>query len=285
MRRLVVLLLMVPACASASATPPAYATGLEHVSALAFDTRGRLWAATADYADSGDDAVYVVTNLGATPQRVIDGVHTPLGLLWIDDTLYVSSQGGVVAHRGFDGTAFASNDTIVALPDDVGEVNGLALGDDGRIRLGISSPCDHCTPTNELSAAVVSFRPDGSDLRVDASGIRAAIGLAYDGDGNLLATENQRDDRDDPDTLAIVGGKVVAELDPHAAVSGVAVIGTHAYVAEWATGKVVDVDLDTGATTTVDTSFENPVPVVATDDGAILVGDWTTGVIRQVAVG
>ena len=283
MRRLLVLLLLATACSSKPATTSTtVARGLVHVSALAFDGDGRLWAATADYADSGDDAVYVIE--GTTPHEVINDVHTPLGLLWIDDTLYVSSKGGVVAHRGFDGSAFASSTTILTLPDDVGEVNGLILGKDGRIRLDISLPCDHCTPTNKLSATVVSFEHDGGDLRIDASGIRAAIAFAFDADGHLLATENKRDDRDDPDTLAVVGGDVVAELDPHAAVSGVAVLGTHAYVAEWAKGKLIDVDLATGKKSTVDVELENPVPVIADGKNAVLVGDWKTGIVHRVTV-
>ena len=102
-----------------------------------------------------------------------------------------------------------------------------------------------------------------------AGGIRAPVGLAYvPGTDDLLVTMNQRDDLGDAtpgDWLAIVrsgqswgfpdcygqGGAAcagvpgpIAELDPHAAVSGVAVvtgqlgpaIGTSAIVAEWATG-------------------------------------------------
>ena len=38
----------------------AYATGLVHATAMAFDSQGRLWVATADYSDAGQDALYVV---------------------------------------------------------------------------------------------------------------------------------------------------------------------------------------------------------------------------------
>jgi len=42
---------------------------------------------------------------------------------------------------------------------------------------------------------VVSFLPDGSDLRVEAGGIRAPVGLAYyPGTNDLFVTMNQRDD-------------------------------------------------------------------------------------------
>ena len=299
-----------------------YTQGPEKQSAYAVDDAGRLWVATADYTDSGSDAVYMVSATGAAPMKVIAGLHTALGLLWHEGTLYVSSKERVDAYSAFDGTTFASTTEIVALPTGVGENNGLAFGPDGRIRLGISAPCDHCTPTSTYSGAVVSFLPDGHDLHVDASGIRAPVGLAYyPGTADLFATMNQRDDLGDAtpgDTLGLVqagqhwgfpdcygqGGEVcagvataTASLDQHAAVGGVAIVtgqlganvGTAAVVAEWSAGKVQRVALSTdGASysatvTPFLTGFTNPLPIVQLADGTLLVGDWSTGTIYQVS--
>ena len=74
-----------------------YAKGLKQVSALAVDAQGRIWAATAAATDTGADAIYLVADAGATPVRVATDVHTPLGLLWLGDTLYVSEATGVLA--------------------------------------------------------------------------------------------------------------------------------------------------------------------------------------------
>jgi len=299
-----------------------YTQGPEKQAAYAVDDKGQLWIATADYTDSGSDAVYLVTQSGAAPTRVISGLHTALGLLWRDGTLYVSSKERVDAYSGFDGTTFASTTEIVALPVGVGENNGLALGPDGRIRLGISAPCDHCTPTSPYSGAVVSFLPDGRDLRVDASAIRAPIGLAYyPGSADLFATMNQRDDLGDAtpgDALGLVqtgqrwgfpdcygqGGDVcagvataTATLDAHAAVGGVAIVtgqlgprvGTAALVAEWSAGKVQRVTLAidgasyAATVTPFLTGFTNPLPIIQRADGTLLVGDWSTGTIYQIA--
>ena len=298
-----------------------YATGLTHASAAVVDDQSRLWVATADYSDAGQDAVYVVARSGDTPVKVIDGLHTPLGLLWYQSSLFVASHEKVESYRGFDGTAFATHATVVSFPAGVGELNGLVLAPDGRMQLGISAPCDHCTPTLEQSAAIVSFAPDGSDVRVDAKGIRAPIGLAYfPGSTDLLVTMNHRDDLGDKtpgDWLSVVhpgdsfgfpdcygqGGSActgvpspVAELDKHAAVDGIAIVtgqlgtgvGTAAIVAEWATGKVLQVGLTKTGTTytgTVSTFLEglqNPVPVVLGSDGALYIGDWTTGTIYRI---
>ena len=78
-------------------TATVYAKRLKKVSALAVDAQGRVWAATAAATDKGTDAVYLVTEAGATPLKVVTDVHTPLGLLWVGDTLYVSEATGVVA--------------------------------------------------------------------------------------------------------------------------------------------------------------------------------------------
>src|SRR5262245_229136 len=80
-----------------------YAKGLKHVSAVTTDARGRVWVATAAARDAGKDAVYLVTAAGATPQKVVTDVHTPLGILWVGDTLYVSQAHGVLALNAFDG--------------------------------------------------------------------------------------------------------------------------------------------------------------------------------------
>jgi len=281
---------------SAAATKNVYATGLTHAAAFALDSSQRLWVAIAAYTDEGADAVYVVDDAGATPVEVIKSLHTPLGLLWYRDELYVASKERVDAYGGLVGTKFSENRTILTFPSVVGELNNLVLAPDGRMLLGISSPCDHCTPTSKYSAAIVSFRPDGSDLRVYASGIRAPVGLAFTAQGDLLVTMDQRDDLGDAtpgDWLAgVTEGSAwgfpnpstqrpLAVLDKHAAVAGVAIKGSDAIVAEWATGKVMRVTR-AGATSTFVTGIKNPVAVVVAADGAVLVGDWTTGTIYRV---
>jgi glucose/arabinose dehydrogenase len=298
-----------------------YAKGLKKISALATDAQGRVWAATAEATDKDTDAIYLINAAGATPLKVATDVHTPLGLLWVGDSLYVSESGGVEVFSGFDGTAFATRTKVVSFADDTGEVNGIAQGSDGRVYIGISAPCNACTPTKQYSASVVSFLPDGTDVQVVATGIRAAVGLTFfPGTNDLLVTMNQRDDlgaKTPGDWLAVVrsgqswgfpscygqgGTKCLgvptptAVLDKHAAVSGVAIVtgqlganvGTGAVVAEWVTGKVKLVRLThtasgyTGTTKAFLSGFENPVPVLVDASGSLFVGDWTTGILYRI---
>lgn len=299
-----------------------YATGLPNVSAFAFDATGRLWAATAAYGDTGTDAIYMIESSGSTPVKVVDGVRTVLGLVWANDTLYVSSAGRVDAYSGLTGHAFARHATVLTLPSGTGEANGLVMSSSGRLVLGVSAPCDACTPTSAYAAAVISFLPDGSDLRIEASGIRAPVGLVFaPGTDTLFVTMNQRDDlgvATPGDWLAVVrsgqawgfpgcygqGGPVcsgaptpVAVLDPHGAVSGVTIVSgamsgssaSSALVAEWATGKILRVPLAADGTTAAGPAepfvvgLTKPVPVIVAPDGAVLLGDWGTGTIYRIA--
>src|SRR5439155_26571027 len=168
--------------------------------------------------------------------------------------------------------------------------NGIVHAPNGRMLMSISAACDHCTTTSRWSATIVSFRPDGSDVRVYAKGIRAGFGLAlYPGTSDLLVSMNQRDDlgaRTPGDWLAQVrqgddwrfpgcygqGGsacagvrKPIAVLDEHAAAGDVAVVGTAALVAEWPSARVLRVGLTaTGSTypgvaTPSGTGIRNPL--------------------------
>jgi glucose/arabinose dehydrogenase len=299
-----------------------YTRGLAHAAAIAVDSNHRLWVATADYTDHGKDGVYLVSRPGATPVEVLTGLHTPLGLLWYRDALYVASKERVEVYGALVDRHFTKRRTILRLPAGSGESNNIVLGADGRILMGISAPCDHCSPSSKWSGTIVSFRPDGTDLHLYASGIRAPVGLAYfPGTNDLFVTMNQRDDlgtRTPPDWLAVVaegtawgfpgcygqGGSVcrdvpqhTAVLDKHAAAAGIAIatgqlgprIGTAALVAEWATGTVLRITLERSGSTYKSTvapfltGVERPVAVLLAPDGALLVGDWQTGAIYRIS--
>jgi glucose/arabinose dehydrogenase len=288
--------------------------GAQHVASFAEDSAGRLWFGTADYSDTGHDGVYLSTGASSKPLEVLANQHTVLGLTWVGDELYVASKEHVDAYAGFDGSRFESHRNVVTFAPDVGEVNQLVMGPDGRFRLGISSPCDSCVPTVPHAGSVVSFLPDGSDLRTEAANIRAPVGLTFVPDtSDLLVTMNQRDDlgsRTPGDWLSQVstgqdwrqpacygqGGAAcvgvpapVATLDRHAAASGVAIVDGAAIVAEWATGKVLRIDLHHDGSTYTGTaapyvtgSSLKPVAVLAVH-GGVLIGDWQRGTIYRIS--
>ena len=289
------------------------ATGLPNVASLAVDDAGRIWAGTAAFDDAGTDAIYLIASAGMTSVQVAGGLHTVLGLAWVGDTLYVASKESITAWSGLAGSTFASHRTIVAFAAGVGEVNEIVLGSDGRLVVGISAPCNACVTTDPDSAAVVSFLPDGSDLRIVASGIRAPVGLTFRPDtGELFVTMNQRDDLSDAtpgDWLAIVRsgqswgfpdcyGQVapscanapepMAVLDTHAAASGVAIVtgelgpavGTAALVAEWARGVVLSVPLASTPTASGATRTATATPFLSGFEQPVpVIRDGGTGIL------
>ena len=302
-----------------------YARGIPQMSAFAFDSLGRLWVTRSGANTHESDGVYVVASPDASPVRVIPAtLKGPLGLVWIGAKLYVSSLGRVTEFSGLSGHHFSRQTTILTGPVPRGENNNLVRAPDGRLLMGISSTCDHCVPKSKWAAAIVSFRPDGSDLRIYARRIRAAYGLAfYPGTSELFASMNQRDDlgaKTPGDWLAFVrqgddwgfpacygqGGadcknvpRPVGVLDTHAAAGGVAILTgqlggryrSSALVTEWEHGNVRRVTLERtptgyrGAVSTFLTGLQDPLPLVATADGAVLVGDWGRGIIYRIAVG
>lgn len=299
-----------------------YAKGLPHVATFALDAQGRLWAAAAGLANHRNDGVYEISNPGARPLRVISGLDDPLGLLWYHGRLYVASVGRVSVYSGFTGRSFKRRSIIIRGPVAGGENNNLVLSPDGRLLMGITATCDHCLPRSKYSGSIVSFRPDGSDLRVYAARIRAPVGLAlYPSTSDLFVTMNQRNDlgaRTAGDALAIVRPGTnwkfpacyaqdgpacagvptpIALLDKHAAAGSVAILtgqlgratGNAALVAEWQTAKVERVALNkasgtySGSVRPWITGVQNPLALILTPKRSLLVGDWGAGTVYQIA--
>ena len=211
---------------------------------------------------------------GARPVHVIRGTLGALGLTWFRGRLYVASALGratgiVARYSGFDGRAFAHRRVVIpSLGDPAPRArDDRARVPNGRLYLGVGAEQDALAGGHETSGTVVSFKGDGSDLRIEAKGLRGPFGLAFiPGTASLLVTDNGRDDlgvRRPPDELNLVrdvthaapdfgfpdcydqGGRACATtaaplalLPAHAGVGGVAVArglgraGLTAFVAE-----------------------------------------------------
>jgi len=285
-----------------------YATGVPHVSAIAFDGRGRLWVTTSAATDHDDDGLYVIAHVGAKPVRVAH-LTEPLGLVWSGGTLFVAARGKVVAFTHLVGDRFRKRSVILAGPDPKAANDTILALPNGRLMMSVSATCDDCRQSSRYSAAIVTFDRDGGRVRVYARGLRDAYGLALvPGSSTLLASINQRDDlgaRTPGDWLAVVrqgenwgypacygqGGSAcrgvpspLAVLDVHAGAGGVAILGSSAIVTEWATGKVLRVPLDGSShrASVFLTGFKNPLAATVFG-GGLLVGDWTTGRIYAIA--
>jgi glucose/arabinose dehydrogenase len=170
-----------------------YASGLEKPTALAWSPRGRL------YVTEEAGAVVSVSPGSSRPRIEARGFATPLGLVWARGALYVSAQGTLWRISGG-----RRHVVLAKLPFGEHQQDNVVLGPDGRLYLGSGSTCDACKERSRLSATILSVRPDGSDLRVVARGLRNPYGLVFDGN-RLYASVNNRDEVPSPaETIVLV---------------------------------------------------------------------------------
>ena len=137
------------------------------------------------------------------------GLRLPLGLVFHDGALYVSSRGGVtrLTDEDGDGDLDTSTPIIVGLPSGSHQNNGPAIGPDGKLYLPVGSTCNACIEQDERSATVMRFELDGSGGEVYARGLRNVYQLAFHPeDGTLWGADNGRDDfgHDVPEELDLI---------------------------------------------------------------------------------
>ena len=283
-----------------------YASGLEHPTAMAFGPDERLYVSE----DGGE--VVSVTRGATRPRPFRRKLTVPLGLLWRGRTLYVSESGKVEAF----GLRNGRRTVVSGLPYERHQQDTLVVGPDGRLYLGSGSTCDACAERDARSASILSFLPNGSDLRVVARGLRNPYGLVFAG-RTLYATVNGRDDLGDGEPAEMVvrvrpgadfgwpacwpsfalrrligacSGVTppVAYLEPHSSADGIVSWRGDLFVAEWGEylskrhGRRV-VRIRRGKVTTFATGFSHPLALAVDPVGDLLVADWGRGVIYAIA--
>jgi glucose/arabinose dehydrogenase len=236
-----------------------FARGLSHPTAMAYGPDGRIYV-------TQDGGTLVAIRRGTRrPAVLVRGLRTPLGLAWRGQDLFLSEQGRLQRLTFRNGQLGNRRAIVDGLPFGEHQQDNIVYRA-GRLYWGSGSTCDACREKDARSAAVLSLRPDGSDLRVVARGLRNPYGLAFQpGTGRLYASVNGQDElgtKSDPEpaemvvvvrpgafygwprcwpnarTLRLSGTclgvtKPAAYLEPHASADGLAFWRGDLFVAEW----------------------------------------------------
>jgi len=163
-------------------------------------------------AESGGGQIRAFRGLDAygKPERsevFAEGLTQPYGLAFYPagsdpHWLYVADTDSVVRfpYRTGDLKATGVAQHVVDLPHGAGHwTRDIVFSADGKtlfVAVGSASNVDDpdTTPAEQYRADILAFDPDGSHMRVYASGIRNPSGLAVDpSTGRLWATVNERD--------------------------------------------------------------------------------------------
>lgn len=291
------------------------ARGLTHPTALARGPGGRLYAT--------EDVGRLVVVAGGRPRVVAHGLVTPLGLVFHGRAAYVSEAGKLERLR-LAGRRVVSRSTLVSgLPYRRHQQDNVVVGRDRRLYFGSGSTCDACRERDPRSAAILSVRLDGSDLRVVAHGLRNPYGLAIQpSTGRLYATVNGQDElgAGEPAELLVrvrrgasygwprcwpsyrrrklVGScrgvaRPAAYLEPHSSADGVAFWRGAVYVAEWgqylssrAGRRVVRIQLGRDGSARKVMTFADGFDhplALLASPHGLLVADWGRGVVYRIA--
>jgi glucose/arabinose dehydrogenase len=292
-----------------------FASGLTRPTALAWGWDGLLYV-------TQERGEVVAVGRGSTRPRVVArGFRVPLGIALTGDRVFVSAQGTLWRLRLAGRRLVGRRALVSGLPYGRHQQDNVVIGRNGRLYFGSGSTCDVCRERDRRSAAVLSVRQDGRDLRVEARGLRNPYGLAL-GPAGIYVSVNNRDDlgtwepaeaivrlrrgshygwpacwpswRQRRLTGACRGvARPVAYLEPHSAPGGMAFWRGRLYVAEWGQylssrfgRKVVSVDVRTGRTRAFADGFEHPLAVIMDTHGdALLVADHGRGIIYRIVRG
>jgi glucose/arabinose dehydrogenase len=180
-----------------------FARGLSQPTAMAYGPDNRI------YVTQNGGTLVAIRAGTRRPVALVRGLRIPLGLAWHGRSLFVSEQGRLERLTLRAGRLVGRKVLVKGIPYGEHQQDNVVYHA-GRLYWGSGSTCDACRERDARSATVLSLRPDGSDLRIVARGLRNPYGLAFQpGTGRLYATVNGQDDLDragDPEPADMLVG-------------------------------------------------------------------------------
>jgi glucose/arabinose dehydrogenase len=296
---------------------------MDNLTAIAFAPDGALYAADIKsdiWRGKPDPATHTITRM----TRFAEGFTLAVGVLWLNDELFVASSGMVEALRDTNGDGVADARRVVAkdLPSMILQPhsnNALTLGPDGRIYFGVGASGRELE-TRPLGSAILSVSPDGGDVQVYARGFGNPFKLGFNARGDMFTGDNQltqADGADPNDKFNAVkkGGyygfpiqgveqtptEPLVAFPPHSVPTGMAFYQGNTYPAEyadnaflslWNRGEVARITLsrkpngDYAATPTrFAEGFLYPIDITTGPDGNLYIADFGTTVVYRITYG
>ncbi len=113
--------------------------------------------------------------------RVVAGLRLPTGITYHDSALFVVDLDGIARVDDLESGMPALTRLVDGWAVDTGLwTGGIGVGPDARIYVGIGAPCDGCAEVVEGRGVLLSTALDGTDRRVEATGLRAPADFAWD---------------------------------------------------------------------------------------------------------
>lgn len=133
----------------------------------------------------------------------LTGMKQPFGMLLIGEHLYVGATDGLLRYTYEKGATKISTPPVKLVPLPAGKANRhwtrnlIANHDNSKIYIAIGSGTDHGEKglDNEVQRGrILEVNPDGSGLRIYATGLRNPVGMDWaPGTNTLWTTVNERD--------------------------------------------------------------------------------------------
>lgn len=189
---------------------------------MALDADGNLYVTSAKgdrvvmLSDADRDGVADAVSL------VSAALNKPQGIVFVNDTMLIANQDGVVRFTRKQGKWSDPEPLISGLPTGWHSTKTLKLGPDGYLYINIGSSCNVCVEPDPLRATILRYTLDGKPAgalsvlgrhqqsAIWATGLRNSQGFAWHPiTGKMYATNNGSDNRSHDRS-----GKVNDELPP-----------------------------------------------------------------------
>ncbi|MGH8173116.1 MAG: PQQ-dependent sugar dehydrogenase, partial [Rhodanobacteraceae bacterium] len=174
-----------------------FADDVPNARELALGANGTVFAGSRK---AGNVYALVDANRDGRAERVVvlaSGLEQPSGVAFHDGDLYIGAVNRILRLRAIE-SHLDTPPTLEVVTDSLpGEATHgwkfIAFGPDDRLYVAIGAPCNICDRGNDY-AKIISMKPDGSDRRDVAFGVRNTVGFDWQPQtGQLWFTENGRD--------------------------------------------------------------------------------------------